>query len=127
VPYGQITGDTAIATAAKRILTLGEKGSEDAYAMAAEWIADAQSIFCLGFGYHREVIKGLKLNDPARTLGIFGTCQGYTDSEVSHLISARFDPRTFHELTRDVTIRPLPGRAPGPADSYVRSNLGLIL
>jgi hypothetical protein len=53
--------------------------------------------------------------------------RGCTQSEVEDDITPRFKPRQFHELHRDVTIRALPGRAPGPAVDYIRSNLARIL
>ena len=123
--YGMTFGPGEVAKAAQGILTLGEAGSEKEYEAARVCLGSAEVIFCLGFGFHDEIIENLGLRNGSPVVPVHGTCQGLTQSEVNR-VTQQFRPRSFTELHRDgVTWNHKP-RAPGPAADYLRANVELL-
>lgn len=122
--YGSPFGSPEMNDAVKGILILGESGSEKEYVAAKEALAAAEVIFCLGFGFHKEVINNLDLRNG--TLAIHGSCQGMTQSEVTSVVR-QFAPRQFVELHRDGATWNHRPREPGPAVDYLRSNVELLV
>jgi hypothetical protein len=123
--YGMAPGPGEVQKAAQGILTLGEPGSEKEYEVARECLGSAEVIFCLGFGFHDEIIDKLGLRNGSPIVPVYGTCQGLTQSEVNR-VTREFRPRSFHELLRDGVTWNYKPRDVGPAVDYLRANVELL-
>jgi len=111
--YGTTREPGEVQDAARGILTLGEPGSDKEYAAAKKCLDAAEVVFCLGFGFHGEIIENLDIRGKDLPEGrrannlpaVHGTCQGLTQSEVNR-VTRQFAPPVRGIVARQRNVEP---------------------